>query len=157
MLVGRDAHENDELSSRTDESTWFHIKDFPGAHVLLLSGDGDAQDSQFCADIAVTYSSRKALVGRKFRVCSCPVRNVERGSRPGEACMDDGAASMLVGTVRCREALKTRCHSVEDEKTRGSKKSLRSSLQARFGGGLTRGPEDCSLPSVNEPEHSQRV
>ena len=62
LLVGRSPRQNDELVQRSRrDDLWFHVKDSPGAHVVLKTG-GQAPDPEVieaAARCAAHHSSRK--------------------------------------------------------------------------------------------------
>ena len=62
LLVGRSPRQNDELIRRHSarDDLWFHVKDSPGAHVLLKTA-GRSPDEvvvESAAQLAAHYSSR---------------------------------------------------------------------------------------------------
>jgi predicted ribosome quality control (RQC) complex YloA/Tae2 family protein len=103
ILVGRNARQNDVLvqTCANSNATWFHIDDWPGSHVILLESFDNLvkDDAQFCANLAVKYSSQRKQIGCKFRVCACNIKDVkkERNSSPGEVVVEN--TIMLWGVV----------------------------------------------------------
>ena len=89
ILVGRTSRENDKLTFELADKNdlWFHVKDYPGAHVVLKKPDSgffNTLDIQTAANYAVGYSKASNL--SKCEVSWCKVINVEKipKSPPGE-------------------------------------------------------------------------
>jgi predicted ribosome quality control (RQC) complex YloA/Tae2 family protein len=89
VLVGRSARGNDFLVRRKARKgdLWFHVKDLPGAHVLLQARVGHPatqQDKEFGAGLAVRFS--KAYGKGKVEVIIADGGQVERpkGALPGQ-------------------------------------------------------------------------
>ncbi len=88
VLVGRSARGNDFLvrNKARKGALWFHVKDLPGAHVLLPARVGPAtqQDKEFGAGLAVRFS--KAYGKGKVEVIIADGGQVERpkGALPGQ-------------------------------------------------------------------------
>lgn len=89
MLVGRNAHGNDFLVRHKARKgdLWFHVKDFPGSHVLLRAGTADlasSGDREFAAGLAVYFS--KALGKGRVEVIIADAAALERpkGALPGQ-------------------------------------------------------------------------
>ena len=64
VLVGLDAHENHNLSSRMKAyDLWFHARDCAGAHVVLRTGTKNthvpSEDIEWAAVIAAWFSKKK--------------------------------------------------------------------------------------------------
>ncbi|NLN50873.1 MAG: fibronectin-binding domain-containing protein [Acholeplasmataceae bacterium] len=82
-LVGKTAKQNEYLLSvlARGNDLWFHVKDYPGAHVIL-KGEKSEQNIMFAAKKALEYSSLATLL--KGNVNYTLVRNVKRiKDRPG--------------------------------------------------------------------------
>jgi predicted ribosome quality control (RQC) complex YloA/Tae2 family protein len=77
ILVGRNAHQNDELiKTRKSNVLWFHVKARPGSHVLLYKNDDapNAMDVKLAARYALYYSS---VEGKHAGVVHyCPLEQV---------------------------------------------------------------------------------
>ena len=89
ILVGRNKTENDHLTFNVakNKDLWFHVKDYPGAHVILVANDSgifNTLDIQTAANYAVRYSKANKLPWCDVSWCS--VLNVEKmpKSPPGE-------------------------------------------------------------------------
>ena len=87
VLIGKNNTQNDlitfELSDKND--LWFHAKDYPGAHVLLVTGGRDVPDAdkEFAARLAAGSSG--ASGAQKVAVDLTSARYVKKpaGSKPG--------------------------------------------------------------------------
>ena len=82
-MVGKTAKQNEYLLSvlARGNDLWFHVKDYPGAHVIL-KGEKSEQNIMFAAKKALEYSSLATLL--KGNVNYTLVRNVKRiKDRPG--------------------------------------------------------------------------
>ncbi len=87
VLVGKNNHQNDQLTTKLAEKSdfWFHIKNQPGSHAILFTEGGEPTDRDFteAAIIAAYYS--KASEGQNVPVDYTLVKNVKKpgGSKPG--------------------------------------------------------------------------
>lgn len=87
LCVGRSGEENDYISFRLGGKTdlWFHTKDIPGSHVVLLTNgkEADAETVYEAAGIAAWFS--KGRDSDKVAVDYVPLRYVKKpaGARPG--------------------------------------------------------------------------
>ncbi|MBQ9544608.1 MAG: NFACT family protein [Clostridia bacterium] len=87
VLIGKNNTQNDlitfEIADKND--IWFHVKDYPGAHVLLISGGADVPDAdrEFAARLAAGSSG--ASGAQKVAVDTTLARYVKKptGSKPG--------------------------------------------------------------------------
>ena len=86
ILVGKNNLQNDHLSHKiaSKEDIWFHTKDIPGSHVILVTGgeEPSPEDYTLAARLAATYSKAK---GDRVAVDYTAVRNLKKpaGSKPG--------------------------------------------------------------------------
>ncbi len=86
VLCGRNNLQNDLLTFRIAEKgdLWFHTKDIPGSHVILVCGgeEPSEEDYTFAAEIAARYSSATA---DKASVDYTRVKNVKKppAAKPG--------------------------------------------------------------------------
>ena len=87
IFVGRNNKENEEISFSKGSPTdiWFHVKDIPGSHVLLIKDNKnpDSDTLNFAASLAGKYS--KGSEGDKVTVDYCERKFVKkiRNSKPG--------------------------------------------------------------------------
>ena len=86
VLCGRTGRQNDELTFRTasKDDLWFHVKNAPGSHVILLCEGRTPTDAavEDAAKIAAAYSS---LSSGKISVDYTQVKYVKKipGAKPG--------------------------------------------------------------------------
>ena len=86
LLVGRNNIQNDQLTFKTADKrdVWFHVKDIPGSHVIMLTEgeEPSAEDYTEAAAIAAHYSK---ATGDLVAVDYTEVKNVKKpqGSKPG--------------------------------------------------------------------------
>lgn len=87
LLVGRNNLQNDELTFKIAEKNdlWFHVKDMPGSHVIMVTGGEEPSERDYteAAEVAAYYS--KAGDGANVAVDYTAVRNVKKpqGAKPG--------------------------------------------------------------------------
>lgn len=87
ILVGRNNRENDQLTFKTaaGKDIWFHTKDLPGSHVILITDGRPASALSLleAAQIAAYYS--KGRQSANVPVDYTQVRNVKKpsGAKPG--------------------------------------------------------------------------
>ncbi len=87
LLVGRNNLQNDKLTMKTADKNdiWFHTKDIPGSHVILVTEGEEPSDSDYteAASVAARYS--KASSGENVAVDYTRVKNIKKpqGSKPG--------------------------------------------------------------------------
>lgn len=93
ILMGKNNIQNDYLTTQIAQKWdyWFHVKDFPGSHVVLCT-DGDeppAEDFTYAAALAADNS--KAKGGVNVGVDYALIKNVKKpsGSKPGYVIYDD--------------------------------------------------------------------
>lgn len=86
LLVGKNNTQNDLLSLKNSQKDdiWFHAKDTPGSHVILVTDGNEPGDSDYteAASVAARYSKAK---GDNVAVDYTRVRNLKKpaGSKPG--------------------------------------------------------------------------
>ena len=80
VLVGRNNTQNDYLTLQVAkrEDIWFHVKDAPGSHVILVTDGREPSDADYteAASIAAEYSSQKS--SPTVAVDYTRVRNVKK-------------------------------------------------------------------------------
>ena len=87
LLVGKNNTQNDYLTFKLAkrEDLWFHVKDAPGSHVILVTGGDEPSDADYteAASIAAEYSSQRS--SPTVAVDYTRVRNVKKpsGAKPG--------------------------------------------------------------------------
>ena len=86
LLVGRNNLQNDNLTHKVVDKNdiWFHVKDIPGSHVILVTDGREPTDRDYteAAEIAAGYSQAK---GDLVAVDYTRVKNIKKpqGSKPG--------------------------------------------------------------------------
>jgi len=91
VLIGRNNRQNERLTLRTarPDDIWLHVKDLPGAHVILQpQGEATDADLREAAQLAAYFS--KARDSSNVAVDWTRVRNVRKpkGARPGMVIYD---------------------------------------------------------------------
>lgn len=92
ILVGRNNAQNDRLTLKTarGRDLWFHVKNAPGSHAVVMSGGKDIPDSTKtqAAILAAVHSSQNG--GAKVQVDYTEVKNVWKanGAKPGMVLYD---------------------------------------------------------------------
>ncbi len=92
ILVGRNNAQNDKLTLKTarGKDWWFHVKNAPGSHVIVLSGGKDVSNEAKtqAAQLAVLHSGQNG--GAKVEVDFTQVRNVRKTNdcKPGMVLYD---------------------------------------------------------------------
>lgn len=92
ILVGRNNRQNEQLSLRTAQSSdvWLHVKDGPGAHVIVCCEGKQPPDTTLeqAAVLAATYS--KSAQSPQVAVDYCLARKVKKpqGTPPGMVIYD---------------------------------------------------------------------
>ena len=87
VLVGHNNLQNDTLTLRTANrrDIWLHVKNIPGAHVVLERGAGEPSESDINEAALIAACHSKTGEGDTCQVDYCPVAHVKKpgGSRPG--------------------------------------------------------------------------
>ena len=86
LLVGRNNVQNDQLTFKTAEKhdIWFHTKDIPGSHVIMVTGGEEPSEKDYteAAAVAAYYSkATQDLVAVDYTA----VKNIKKpqGAKPG--------------------------------------------------------------------------
>lgn len=86
LLVGKNNTQNDLLSLKSADKgdIWFHVKDAPGSHVILVTEGEEPGDRDYTEAAAVAAKYSKAS-GKNIPVDYTRVRNLKKpaGSKPG--------------------------------------------------------------------------
>ena len=86
VLVGRNNMQNDKLTMKTAEKhdIWFHTKDIPGSHVILVTGGDEPGEADYTEAAAIAAKFSKAS-GTNITVDYTEVKNIKKpgGSKPG--------------------------------------------------------------------------
>ncbi len=85
-LVGRNNIQNDELTFRVAEKDdlWFHVKDLPGSHVIMLAAGEEPSEKDYTEAAALAAHFSKAT-GDLVAVDYTRVKNIKKpqGAKPG--------------------------------------------------------------------------
>ncbi len=92
LYVGKNNYQNEKvtfgIAGKND--LWFHVKDFPGSHVILKSGQKEPPEEtlEIAAMLAAYYS--KGKMGQNVAVDYTRCRHVrkQRGAQPGMVIYD---------------------------------------------------------------------
>ncbi len=87
VLVGRNNRQNDQLTLKTaaKNDIWFHTKDIPGSHTILVTNGQEPSEEAVRQAAAIAAYHSKAREGSQVPVDYTRVRNVSKpqGARPG--------------------------------------------------------------------------
>jgi predicted ribosome quality control (RQC) complex YloA/Tae2 family protein len=87
LLVGRNNLQNDKLTLKTasKDDIWFHTKDIPGSHVILVTGGEEPSDLDYTEAASVAARFSGASAGENVAVDYTRVKNIKKpsGSKPG--------------------------------------------------------------------------
>lgn len=102
VLVGRNNRQNDSLTSGADKNDiWFHVKNFPGSHVILCTEGKEPTDRDYtqAAMLAAYHSSVRGA--RNAEVDYTRVRYVKKpsGSKPGYVTYDKYYTAVVDGVM----------------------------------------------------------
>lgn len=79
IVVGENAKENDELTQSADASHyWFHIAEFPGAHVVARTATLDRETKRDAAILACHFSKAPLKTAKMLVVDTCRVSDVHK-------------------------------------------------------------------------------
>ncbi len=87
ILIGKNNIQNDyittKLASKAD--MWFHTKNIPGSHVVVLSAGGELSDKTILKAATLAALNSKAQNGEKVAVDYTPIKYVKKpsGAKPG--------------------------------------------------------------------------
>lgn len=87
VLVGRNNKENDILTLKNASKTdyWFHTKDIPGSHVILITEGREISETAIFETAAIAAYHSKGRVSENVPVDYVPIRYVKKpaGAKPG--------------------------------------------------------------------------
>lgn len=101
VMIGKNNVQNDEITTSIADKhdIWFHVKDYPGSHVVVVTDGRKPPDStlDFAAHLAADNSGADS--GAKVAVDYTEIRNVRKpgGSRPGMVIYDNYRTAYVVG------------------------------------------------------------
>ena len=103
ILVGKSGAGNDRLTGRiaAPEDYWFHVRDYPGAHVVLKGAGGEPPEEEIRAAASVAAWHSGARAERLVDVAYTKRKNVRKvkGGPPGKVLLSGES------TVRVRPAV----------------------------------------------------
>ena len=87
ILVGRNNKQNDKLTLKQADKNdlWFHTKDIPGSHTIIITGGKEPDDDTMLMAASLAAYNSKAREAGKVPVDFTKVRYVSKpqGSKPG--------------------------------------------------------------------------
>ncbi|MFT8887674.1 MAG: NFACT RNA binding domain-containing protein [Ethanoligenens sp.] len=87
ILIGRNNKQNDRLTLKTAAKTdmWFHTKNIPGAHVIVLADGREVPERTLTQAAVLAATHSKAKDSAQVPVDYAPVRRVKKpvGAKPG--------------------------------------------------------------------------
>ena len=107
ILVGKNNLQNDALTLKIADKhdIWFHIKNYAGSHVVVVTDGKTPPDSTLeeAAVLAATFSSADA--GAKVEVDYTEVKNVKKpsGARPGKVIYVNYTTAVVTAKEKPRE------------------------------------------------------
>ena len=112
VLCGKNNAQNDyithKLASKGD--LWFHIKDYPGSHVVLFcdGAEPDAEDFTQAAIIAAVNS--KAPDGQRVTVDYTRIKNLKKppSAKPGFVTFQNNYSAYVIPDRAAAEALRVK-------------------------------------------------
>ncbi len=110
LLVGKNNTQNDFVTTKCAEKSdyWFHVKNAPGSHVLMMCGGEEPPEKDFtqAAEAAAYYSSLRG--GQNIAVDYTFAKNVKKpaGSKPGFVIYNTNWTAYVTPTEAGIEAMK---------------------------------------------------
>ncbi len=87
ILVGKNNRQNDYLTTvlAAKNDLWFHVKNFPGSHVIVMCRGGEVSDDTVMKAAALAAANSKAADSSQVPVDYTPVKFVKKpnGAKPG--------------------------------------------------------------------------
>ncbi len=87
VLVGRNNHQNDQLTLKmaAKKDIWFHVKDMPGSHTILVANSQPVEDETLLLAAKIAAYHSKAKNSANVPVDFALVKDVKKpaGARPG--------------------------------------------------------------------------
>lgn len=87
VLVGRNNHQNDQLTLKiaAKKDIWFHVKDMPGSHTILVAGSQPVKDETLLLAAKIAAYHSKAKDSSNVPVDFALVKDVKKpaGAHPG--------------------------------------------------------------------------
>lgn len=109
VLCGKNNLQNEFVTfSASKNDYWFHVKNMPGSHTVMLCGENepDARDFTECAIIAAYYSSGKNIPN--VAVDYTKIRNIRKpsGAKPGFVIYDTNYSAYVTADEELVNSLK---------------------------------------------------
>ena len=87
ILIGKNNMQNDYITTKlaTKGDVWFHTKNIPGSHVIVLSGGKELSNETVILAATLAALNSKAQNGEKVAVDYTPIKYVKKptGAKPG--------------------------------------------------------------------------
>jgi len=87
ILVGKNNYQNDYLTTKLAEKQdmWFHTKNIPGSHVVVLSNGKEIPDKTLEEAAIIAATNSKAFASKQVAVDYTPIKYVKKptGAKPG--------------------------------------------------------------------------
>lgn len=87
IFIGKNNKQNDKLTLRMSDKNdlWFHVKDFPGSHVVVSSGGREIDDETIKQAAVLAARNSKANNSSQVAVDYTRIKNVSKpsGAKPG--------------------------------------------------------------------------
>jgi len=107
ILVGKSSAGNDRLTGKiaAPDDYWFHVRDYPGAHVVLKGAGAEPPEEAIAAAGAIAAWHSGARGGGMVDVAYTRRKNVRKvkGGPPGKVLIGESA------TVRVRPGVPSSC------------------------------------------------
>ncbi len=89
---GRNAEQNDFLTHKLAKKDYyfFHIKDFAGAHVIIMKSNPSDYEKELAAELAI-YASNKDI----GEVTMSQVKDIKKGHKPGQVILDKFESAII--------------------------------------------------------------
>ena len=86
-MVGRNNHQNDKLTLKiaAKKDLWFHVKDMPGSHTILVADENSIDDEVILKTAKIAAYHSKAKNSSNVPVDFALVKDVKKpaGAKPG--------------------------------------------------------------------------
>ena len=110
VLVGRNNYQNDGLTLKTasKNNLWFHVKDIPGSHTILVADKKNINDDILIKTAKIAAYHSKAQNSSNVPVDFTLVKNVKKpsGAKPGMVIYNDYKTIYVTPSEKFIEELK---------------------------------------------------
>jgi predicted ribosome quality control (RQC) complex YloA/Tae2 family protein len=112
VLCGKNNSQNDHITHKIagKGDLWFHIKDYPGSHVVLIC-DGDEPDSLDYTEAAnIAAVNSKAPAGQRVTVDYTRIKNIKKppNAKPGFVTFANNYSAYVIPDPAGAEALRVK-------------------------------------------------